>query len=62
MDVRMMPVNKNDAKKLLVTKASYNHTSESRVTGVYLPYALTPFDLISYNSVHIFRKSVVIYK
>ena len=37
MDVTRVVVNKNDAKKLFVTKTSDNHTSETYVTGVYTP-------------------------
>ena len=37
MDARRRPINKNNAKKPFVTKASDNHAAEPHVTEVYTP-------------------------
>lgn len=45
MDARRRSAKKYDTKKLFVTNASDNHTSENHVSGVYTPiysHTLTP--------------------
>lgn len=57
MNTRRRSFNKKNAKRAFLTKASDNRTAQIHVTGVYIIYALTSYEVINCNSIHVLRQS-----
>ena len=62
MDARRRSINKYNAKKLFVTKASDNYTLETHTAEIYTPYATECRDLMWYNLMYILREPVSIFR